>query len=57
MLLFKAIPLFSNFLRVPIAPSNGYSSEKARLGAKKPAQHWIWTAFSNPGRNVLSSFV
>lgn len=36
--------------RLPIAPSNGYTSEKARLGAKKPAQKWLWTTFTNPGR-------
>lgn len=36
--------------RVPIAPSNGYSSEKARLGANKPATRWCFVPFVNPAR-------
>jgi len=31
-------------------PSSGYSQEKAKLGAKTPAQRWEWAPFTNPAR-------
>ena len=37
-----------------MAPSSGYSREKARLDSKRPAQKWIMQKFTNPGRKVGS---
>eukprot|EP00042_Codosiga_hollandica_P025094 m.109432 g.109432 ORF g.109432 m.109432 type:complete len:430 (-) comp51764_c0_seq7:64-1353(-) len=36
--------------RTPLAPSSGYTSEKAKLGSKVPAQRWEWRRFDNPAR-------
>ena len=37
---------------VPVAPTQGYSKEKAKLSMKKPAQKWQWRQFDNPSRTV-----
>ena len=42
----------SHLLSVPVAPTQGYSKEKAKLSMKKPAQKWQWRQFDNPSRTV-----